>query len=110
GFFIDEMATDPLEVSYYAGLYAFIKSRNQGYEVIGNPGTSTDQQYLMSATADTLVLFEGTAADFRRYRPSSWVLSYSPRRFAAIIHGAQTGDDLRRVVAHGIRAHVEGFF
>lgn len=110
GFFIDEMATDPLEVSYYAGLYAFIKSRNQGYEVVGNPGTSTDEQYLRSATADILVLFEGTAADFKRYRPSSWVLSYPPRRFAAIIHGAQTAEDLRRVLASSIRAHVEWLF
>ena len=30
GFFVDEMATDPFLVPYYASLYAFIKGRNQG--------------------------------------------------------------------------------
>ena len=70
--------------------------------MIGNPGTGTDELYRISATADTLVLFEGTAAGFRRYRPASWVLTYSPRGFAAIVHGAPGAEDLRRVVAHGL--------
>ena len=110
GFFIDEMATDPFQVAYYAKLYAFIKGRNQGFEVVGNPGTTTDELYRLSATADILVVFEGTAADFKRYSPPSWVLSHPARGFAAIVHGAETAEDLQRVLAHGVRVHLEGLF
>ena len=110
GFFIDEMATDPFQVPYYTGLYTFIKRRNAGFEVIGNPGTSTDPVYRISATADTLVLFEGTPAGFRHYRPPSWALSYAPRGFAAIIHGARNGEELRRILARSVRAHLGALF
>src|SRR5665213_2413064 len=58
GIFVDEMATDAADISYYSSLYSFIKNVDPSYEVIGNPGGKTIETYLTAPTADVLVDYE----------------------------------------------------
>jgi len=85
GIFVDEMATDLAHVSYYRTLDAYIRQLNSHYEVIGNPGTSTQQAYLTAPTADVLVDFEDNQSAYGRAAPASWVIKYSAQHFANII-------------------------
>jgi hypothetical protein len=85
GFFVDEMATTSAEVTYYQALYAFIKTLNANYEVIGNPGTSTQQTYLTSPAADVLVDFEGNQAAYGKASPPSWVSNFGSEHFGSIV-------------------------
>jgi hypothetical protein len=85
GFFVDEMATDSAHVAYYQALYAYIKSLNSHYEVIGNPGTNTQQVYLTSPTADVLVDFEDNQSAYASATPASWVSQYGSQDFGTII-------------------------
>jgi hypothetical protein len=85
GFFVDETATDSGHVSYYHALDAYMKSLNSQYEVIGNPGTSTQQTYLTSPTADVLVDFEDNQGAYAGASPASWVSQYGSQDFANIV-------------------------
>ncbi|QEH32241.1 Spherulation-specific family 4 [Aquisphaera giovannonii] len=110
GFFVDEMSNDPRSVPYYAELRGFIKGLNPAFEIVGNPGTLTDEAYRTTPTADVLVLFEGTAASFRDFGPPAWALRYPPGGFAAIVHGAGAAGDMRRAFDHASRAHLGGLY
>jgi len=90
GIFFDQQSTDPTKVSYYADLYNYVKSQNPAYQVIANPGTNTDQAYLSTPTADSLVTFENMASLYGSDSPPSWTSSYSPNHFANIIYDEPT--------------------
>ncbi len=68
GFFIDQMANTSEAVEHYRSIRRLIRQIDPTLKVVGNPGTSTRPEYL--DTADTLVIFEGSAPDLRRERPS----------------------------------------
>jgi hypothetical protein len=86
GFFLDRMSTSPSEVSYYNALYTFIKDQNASDQVIGNPGTATNQAYLTTPTADTFVTFENDASLYAGATPPSWVYNYPATTFANVIY------------------------
>ena len=106
GFFVDEMSTHPLRVPYYAELYDFIKARDQGFAVVGNPGTGTDESYLQRGTADTFVLFEGPVDRFVNGQLPSWVASYPASRFAAIVYGTSTTKEMKQVLEKCVRDQI----
>jgi hypothetical protein len=92
GFFLDQMTNDSssADLTYYSTLYSYIKGLPGSHQVIGNPGTSTTEDYLKPGTrgADTLVTYEndGQAQPYASAPPASWVTSYSPDHFANIIY------------------------
>ena len=110
GFFVDEMSTNPLQVAYYSGLYAFIKHQKQALEVVGNPGTNTNESYVKSRTADRLVIFEGPADRFEEHLPSRWVLHYRRQRFAQVIYGTATAKEMLRVLARSVQVNASAVF
>jgi hypothetical protein len=83
GFFVDEMDNRnlPASYAYYADLYQFIKAKNVAYAVFGNPGTTTQEEYLTRPCADTLVTFEHNTG-YGTYVPDRWVTNYPANRFA----------------------------
>jgi hypothetical protein len=92
GIFFDQQSTNPAEVGYYHDLYNYVKGLNKAYEVIANPGTNTDPAYLSKATrtADALVTFEDTAANYATYTPAPWTSGYSADHFGNIVHTEPT--------------------
>ncbi|WP_019699803.1 spherulation-specific family 4 protein [Paracidovorax oryzae] len=89
GFFIDEMSTSPKRLAYYLDLYTYIKARDAGLRVVGNPGTQTTSGYL--AAADTLVNFENRSPAFASYDPRAdggWLYQVANTRQAALLHDA----------------------
>lgn len=83
GFFLDEMTNTAgaTEVAYYADVYAYIKSLNADYRVVGNPGTNSQPAYLTALGTDTLVTFESDAG-YSSWSPSPWTSNYAVRRFS----------------------------
>ena len=71
GIFVDEMAnTGPAErLDYYRDIYNHVKAINPNWEVMGNPGTTTIEQYLTWPTADRLMVFENVGSSYPGYSP-----------------------------------------
>jgi hypothetical protein len=88
GIFVDEMAnTGPAErLNYYRDIYNHVKAIDPSWEVMGNPGTTTLEQYLTWPTADRLMVFENVGTTYPPYTPSSWNFSYDRSKFVHLVH------------------------
>jgi hypothetical protein len=86
GIFLDQQSTNLANVGYYSDLYRYIKSLNPAYEVIANPGTTTQEAFLSTPTADVLVTFEDFGINYPGAVPAAWTNNYSPSHFANLIH------------------------
>ncbi|MBX3434481.1 MAG: spherulation-specific family 4 protein [Pirellulales bacterium] len=88
GIFVDEMANiGPAErLNYYRSLYEHVKGVNPQWEVMGNPGTTTIEQYLTWPAADRLMVFENVGSAYAGHSPSAWNASYDRDRFVNLIH------------------------
>jgi Spherulation-specific family 4 len=108
GFFLDGMSNSPAEVSYYQSLYTFIKGLSSSYQVIGNPGTNTDQSYLSSSppAASTLMTFENDAQYYAGATPPSWVYDYSSSHFTNTIYDQPTVQGMMADVALAAQRNV----
>src|SRR5258705_295975 len=71
---------------YYAGLVAYARSLKPQYQVIGNPGTNTEEAYRIRDTADVLTIFEGDGASYSGYAPASWTQKYPTFQFAHLLY------------------------
>ena len=93
GIFLDEMSTDLANVSYYQEVQTHIKEKNAVAKIIGNPGTSTIEEY--ANVVDILVTFENTGEVYRtEYTAPSWVDNYSAEQFAHLIHSESNVEDM----------------
>lgn len=91
GFFLDEMASAANRLDFYREIYGYIKAKDAGLRVIGNPGTFPDPGY--AAVADILVNFENSAAAFADYDPrngQAWLYQYPNSRAGALVYGTPT--------------------
>jgi len=106
GFFIDEMTNDSnaAHIQYYLDLYKYIKGLNWAFVVVGNPGTNVPEDYAKLPLADTFVVFESNATEFRSYAPAGWMHRYPASRFSYLVYGASRAQVLDFVV----RAKNEG--
>jgi Spherulation-specific family 4/Dockerin type I domain len=88
GIFVDEMAnTGPAErLDYYRDIYNHVKSIDATWQVMGNPGTTTIEQYLTWPTADRLMVFENVGTSYPSYAPSSWNFNYNQWDFVHLVH------------------------
>ncbi len=101
GIFLDQMASTPDALAHYRAIRRLIAQVNPDYRVVGNPGIPhIASEYL--ETADTLVTFEGSGRSFAAYDPHTdgpWMSRHAPRRFATIVHGVDTAEGAREVLA-----------
>jgi hypothetical protein len=88
GIFVDEMAnTGPAErLNYYKAIYNHVKGIDAQWEVMGNPGTHTIEEYLTWPAADRLMVFENVGAQYPDYAPSAWNLNHDRARFVHLVH------------------------
>jgi hypothetical protein len=95
GIFVDEMAnTGPAErLNYYRDIYNHVKSIDPNWQVMGNPGTTTLEQYLTWPTADRLMVFENVGATYPGYVPSSWNFKYDRSKFVHLVHTESSSAD-----------------
>jgi len=91
GIFLDEAATSPSQLPYYAELHSYINNSQHLRTVVLNPGTNPDEGYL--AVADTIVIYEDVTNNWSTFVPSSYVSDYSRDKFAMIVHSqsSETG-------------------
>jgi Spherulation-specific family 4 len=109
GFFVDEMDNRNLAASYayYADLYQFIKSKSAAYVVFGNPGTTTQEEYLARPCADTLVTYEHNTG-YASYVPDRWVTNYPAHRFAHLPYAVSSAVTMTNYI-HLARTRNAGF-
>jgi hypothetical protein len=104
GFFLDQMSNVPSQVSYYQTLYTYIEGLSSKYQVIGNPGTTTNSSYLAASppTANTFVTYEGDAANYTSANTSTG----SPDQYANIVYGQSTAAGMIADVAFAAQNNV----
>lgn len=93
GIFVDEMAnTGPAQrLDYYKNIYEHVKSIDANWEVMGNPGTNTIEQFFNwpaagELTADRLMVFENVGTAYPGYTPSAWDYDYDRSSFVHLVH------------------------
>ncbi|HEY3761511.1 MAG TPA: spherulation-specific family 4 protein [Verrucomicrobiae bacterium] len=89
GFFVDEMTDDSSasNLSYYASIYQFVKSKGTNYSITGNPGENTSEGYITTPDDDRLMIFENNGSKYGSFAPSSWVYNYSADHFVHLPYG-----------------------
>jgi hypothetical protein len=91
GFMFDEaQSTCSVESSYYAPLYAYVKSVTNNGTVELNPGDDSEPSCYLAAS-NILQVYEGTEAGFQATTFPSWMASYPAYRFAATISAGRSG-------------------
>lgn len=103
GIFLDEMSGNVENIPHYQTIYDYVKQKSTTAYVVANPGINVAESYLndlAGPTADTLVIFENTAAEYTTWSPAPWVMSgkYPPSRFAHIVYGVATADEMQTYV------------
>lgn len=98
GIFVDETASGPAQLAYYGELYDYIRSKPALGQVVINPGTHINEQYISRPAGDVAVIFEDTAANWSGYAPDGYVAGYPARRFAMLAHTTAGANAMRQVV------------
>ena len=106
GIFIDECASSSQQLDYYQELYNYIKTKNKAYQVIINPGTHIDEEYLTKPAADTAVIFEHYPQHWSQYQPQAYVDEYKPERFASLIHSVKNPNQMKRYIDMAIDRNI----
>jgi hypothetical protein len=112
GFFIDEMASTEAAIPYYKAIYQFVRGLSAALKVVGNPGIAqTHEGYL--ETADALVVFEGSYADYVRHNPTRdapCISRYPPERFVHIIYRVPSRTRMMLALGEAKRKHAGAIF
>jgi hypothetical protein len=112
GIFVDEMAnTGPAErLNYYRDIYNHVKSIDPDWEVMGNPGTSTLEEYLTWPTADRLMVFENVGSNYPGYTPSSWNYDYDSSHFVHLVHTEPSSANMLSHLALAVQRNAGGIY
>jgi hypothetical protein len=99
GFFVDEMSNVPNTaiLDYYAQLAAYARALNPVYQVVGNPGTNTEEAYRQRNTADILTIFENDTG-YATFTPVTWTQRYPPFQFAHLMYSVTTSDTMKNYI------------
>ncbi len=94
GIFIDEMTntSSASDLDFYEEVYAYIKLIEPTWEVMGNPGTSTQEAYLTRPTADRLMSYESFGSSYNGHTPSAWNSNYDSSKFVNLLHTLDSND------------------
>ena len=99
GFFLDEMASEASKLDFYREIYRYIKAIDPSLRVVGNPGMVPAAEF--AGVADTLVSFEGTAAEYQKYDPrtqNAWLYTYANKAQAMLIHNTASCSAMQTAV------------
>ena len=99
GIFLDEMASETSKLDFYREIYSYIKGIDPSLRVVGNPGLIPTAGY--AGIADTLVSFEGTAAEYQKYDPrtqNAWLYTYANKAQAMLIHNTASCSAMQTAV------------
>jgi hypothetical protein len=112
GIFVDEMAnTGPAEkLNYYKSLYDYVKSKNADWEVMGNPGTTTIEQYATWPTADRFMVFENVGTEYPPYAPSAWNANYDRSRFVHLVHTEPSETNMETAITLAAQRNAGGIY
>ena len=112
GIFVDEMAnTGPAErLNYYRYIYNHVKSIDPNWEVMGNPGTTTLEQYLTWPTADRLMVFENVGTSYPGYSPSSWNFNYDRSSFVHLVHTEPSSANMLSHLELAVQRNTSGIY
>ncbi len=112
GIFVDEMwnAGPQAKVDYYASIYQYVKSKNAAWEVMGNPGTTTLENYANTPTADRLMVFENVGTSYPGYNPSSWNYKYDRSRFVHLVHTQASQANMEVDVERALQYNAGGIY
>ncbi len=90
GIFVDEADNHCDTAAYYAGLDGWVKSKGGLGLTVINPGTVTPECF--AASADILLNFEGSHADYLAWAPLGWEASYPASRFWHLVYATNEAD------------------
>jgi hypothetical protein len=112
GIFVDEMTnTGPAErLNYYRDIYNHVKAIDPNWEVMGNPGTTTIEQYLTWPTADRLMVFENVGSTYPGYAPSSWNFDYDRSKFVHLVHTEASSTNMRTDLGLAVQRNAGGIY
>jgi Spherulation-specific family 4 len=112
GIFVDEMSnTGPAErLDYYRDVYNHVKGIDPNWEVMGNPGTTTLEQYLTWPTADRLMVFENVGSAYPGYVPSSWNFDYDRSKFVHLVHTESSSNNMLSDLQLAIQNNAGGIY
>ncbi len=112
GIFVDEMWNNgPAEkLNYYKSIYDHVKSINPDWEVMGNPGTTTIEQYLTWPAADRLMVFENVGAQYPGHTPSAWNANYDRSRFVHLVHTEASSANMEMYLQLALARNVGGIY
>jgi hypothetical protein len=105
GIFLDEASTDPSTLSYYSGLYTYIKGHSHLTQVVTNPGTNIPEAFISAPTSDTSVIFEDTSG-WTQYVTDSYVANDPAQRFAALVLKVPTVAQMHAAIALAVQRNV----
>ncbi len=112
GVFLDEMAGTKEFLPYYREIHRIIKGLKPEFKIVANPGQPfIDEGYMK--TADCLLLFEGNADEFAKYKPeapSPWIKRYPASRFGVVVHTVATPAAMRRAIEQADQARAGWVF
>lgn len=100
GFFLDNMAVNVNQLSFYLQVYEYIKAKGAAYTVVGNPGTYPDSNY--ATVTDTLVTYSGTATGYQGIDPqpgNAWVYNEANTAQAMLVNSAGTCTAMQAAIA-----------
>lgn len=112
GIFIDQMSnTGPISrLNYYNEIYQYVKSIDPNWELMGNPGTNTLEQYLTMPTADRLMTSENYGSEYAEYENSPWVMNYPRSAFVHLIHSEPSSAVMLADLALAVERNVGGIY
>lgn len=106
GIFLDESASNAEQINYYQDVYNYIKQETNLNQVIINPGTTTDEEYLVKPAADTVVIFENYPQSWEEYETQSHNGNYKTERFASLIHSVQDASSMKKYIDQAISRNI----
>jgi hypothetical protein len=100
GLFLDEMSNQLSDLPYYTTLAAQLRAAHSGWQLVGNPGTSTPVEYL--TTADTLVTFERGSASYTGASTQPWMSTANPSRQAHLHYNVSTAAQMQTLLTEAV--------
>lgn len=88
GIFIDEMSNtaNSATLDFYEAIYTHTKNTNANWDLMGNPGINTQEEYFTRPVADQLMVFESFGSNYTAHQPSAWNGNYPSDRFVNLLH------------------------
>ena len=106
GIFLDETASSAEQIDYYQDIYNYVKQETHLNQVVINPGTHTDEEYLTKPVADTAVIFENYPQPWEEYQPQPHANSHKTERFASLIHSVANSNKMKRYIDLAIARNI----